>query len=76
MRYWLKEAVGKAFARRTEITYEALVLDEKATNFKVRYLSGKHGRRCGGHKLEGGCVLPGEISCHATMLPSSRGDGM
>ena len=25
------------------------MLDEKADNFKVQYLYGKHGRRCGGH---------------------------
>ena len=37
------------------------MLDEKAIIFKVRYLSGKHGRICGGHKREGGCALPGEI---------------
>ena len=37
------------------------MLDEKANIFKVRYLYGKHGRRCGGHKREGGCALPGEI---------------
>jgi hypothetical protein len=28
------------------------MLDEKAIIFKVRYLSGKHGRVCGGHKIE------------------------
>ena len=37
------------------------MLDEKAIIFKVRYLYGKHGRICGGHKREGGCALPGEI---------------
>ena len=37
------------------------MLDEKANIFKVRYLCGKHGRICGGHKREGGCALPGEI---------------
>ena len=35
--------------------------DEKAIIFKVRYLSGRHGRKCGGHKREGGCALPGEV---------------
>ena len=42
------------------------MLDEKANIFKVRYLYGKHGRRCGGHKREGGGALPGEI-CRSAM---------
>ena len=33
-------------------------LDEKAFIFKVRYLHGRHGCRCGGHKREGGYGLP------------------
>lgn len=60
-RWNLKEAAGKALARRTEITYEAVRLDEKATIFKVRYLYGKLDCRCGGHKREGESALPGEI---------------
>jgi len=72
----LKEAAGKALARRTVIAYEALMLDEKTTIFKVRYLSGKHHRICGGHKREGRSALPGEISYHAEVLPSSRDVGM
>jgi len=39
--------------------------DEEATIFKVRYLTGRHVRKCGGHKREGGCALPGEASGHA-----------
>ena len=39
-RWNLKEAAGKALARRTEIAYEADKLDEKAHIFKVRYLYG------------------------------------
>ncbi len=35
VRYWLKEAAGKALARRTEIAYEAVMLDEKSIIFKV-----------------------------------------
>jgi len=62
-RWNLKEAAGKTLARRTEIAYEAIKLDEKANSFKVQYLYGKLGRRCGGHKREGECALPGEI-CH------------
>ncbi|VBB44389.1 conserved hypothetical protein [uncultured Desulfatiglans sp.] len=57
----LKEAAGKALARRTGTAYEAVMLDEEANIFKVRYLYGKHGRICGGHKREGRCALPGEI---------------
>jgi hypothetical protein len=52
VRWNLKEAEGKALAQRTEITYEAAILDEKANIFKVRYLYGKHRRKCGGHKCE------------------------
>ena len=61
VRWNLKEAAGKALARRIEIAYEACKLDEEAIIFKVQYLYGKLGRRCGGHKREGGCALPGEI---------------
>ena len=60
-RWNLKEAAGKALARRTEITYEALLLDEKANLFKVQNLSGKQWRICGGHKRESESALPGEI---------------
>jgi hypothetical protein len=31
----LKEAAGKALARRTEIAYEAVMWGEKAKNFKA-----------------------------------------
>ena len=61
VRWNLKEAAGKRLARRTETAYEATVSDEKAIIFKVLYLYGRHGRRCGGHKPEGGCALPGEV---------------
>jgi hypothetical protein len=37
------------------------MLDETAILVKVRYLYGEHVRRCGGHKREGRCALPGEI---------------
>jgi len=42
------------------------MLDEEANIFKVRYLYGEYGRRCGGHKREGGCALPGEVCRFAT----------
>jgi hypothetical protein len=61
VRWDLKEAGGKALARRTETTSEATKLDEEATIFKVRYLYGKLGRKCGGHKRESGSALPGEV---------------
>ena len=51
---------------------EADVLGEKAIRFKARILSGKHGRRCGGHKREGKCALPGEI-CPEQRAEVSRG---
>jgi hypothetical protein len=73
-RWNLKEAAGKALARRTEIAYEACKLDEKANVFKVQYLYGKLGRICGGHKREGGCALPGEVCNFCQELLSLRGD--
>jgi hypothetical protein len=47
------------------------MLDEKAIIFKVRYLYGKQGRICGGHKREGGCALPGEI-CRSALCYRHR----
>jgi len=52
------------------------MLDEKANIFKVRYLYGKHARRCGGHKREGRSVLPGEVCQPAFVLLALRGAGM
>lgn len=72
----LKEAAGKALARRTGIAYEAFVPDEKANVFKVPYLHGRHGRICGGHKREGRCALPGEVCPSASVLPALRDVGM
>ena len=51
---------------------EADMLGEKANRFKAQILSGKHGRRCGGHKREGKCALPGEI-CPEQRAEVSRG---
>ena len=45
--------------------------DKKANIFKVQYLYGRHGRRCGGYKREGGCALPGEI-CQPAMCYRHR----
>jgi len=50
--------------------------DKKSNIFKVPYLYGRHGRRCGRHKRESGCALPGEICLSAEGLPSLRGGGM
>ena len=75
-RWNLKEAASKALARRTEIAYEAVRLDERADIFKVQYLYGKFGCRCGGHKREGESALPGEICNFAVRLLSLRGEGM
>ncbi len=41
--------------------------DEEAYISEVRYLTGRHGGRCGGHKRDGGCALPGEASWHAVL---------
>ena len=65
-RWNLKEAAGKALARRTEIAYEACKLDEEAIIFKVQYLYGKLVRRCGGQKRESESALPGEVCNFAT----------
>ena len=73
-RWNLKEAAGKALARRTEIAYEACKLDERANIFKVRYLYGKLVRISGEHKGEGGCAIPGEVCNFADELQSLRGD--
>jgi len=70
-RWDLKEAAGKALARRTGIAYEAYELDEAACIVKVRYLYGEFVRICGGHKREGRCALPGEICQAALRLPRS-----
>ena len=68
-RWNLKEAAGKALARRTEIAYEACKLDEKANIFKVRYLYGTLVRICGGHKRESESALPGEV---CNFVPTCR----
>jgi len=58
-RWNLKEAEGKALARRTGIAYEATAVGETANIFKARYLHGNCRRRCGGHKCEGRAHYPG-----------------
>jgi len=65
-RWNLKEAAGKAVARRTEIAYEACKLDEEANIFKVQYLNGELVRICGGHKREGESAIAGEV-CQLVM---------
>ncbi len=57
----LKEAAGKTLAQRTESAYEAALRGKMANIIEARYLHGTQGRRCAGHKCEGGCALPGEI---------------
>jgi len=48
------------------------MLGKKATKFKALSLYGKHVRRCGGHKWEGKCALPGEV-CIEQHAEVSRG---
>ena len=76
-RWNLKEAAGKALARRTEIAYEAVMPDEKANIFKVQYLYGRHGRICGGHKREGGVrITRGDLPiCPVLLSPKGGGKG-
>ena len=59
MRWDLKEAEGKARARRTGIAYEAVAVGKKANIFKAQYLHRNCGRRCGGHTCEGHAHYPG-----------------
>jgi hypothetical protein len=47
------------------------MLDEEANIFKVRYLYGRYGRICGGHKREGWSALPGEI-CRSALCYRHR----
>ncbi len=42
------------------------MMDKKANIFKVRYLTGMIGRKCGGHKCGGDRALPGEICMFAS----------
>ena len=48
-------------------------MDEVAKIAKVRFLHGSRGRRSGGHKQEGQCALPGEISDGAVKLAQPKG---
>ena len=65
----MKEAHGKTLVRRTGTAYEAVKLGKEANVSKAQYLHGKLDRRCGGHKREGECALPGEICLLALVLP-------
>jgi len=58
-RWNLKEAEGKALARRIEIAYKAFAVGKKANIFKARILHRNCGRRCGGYKCEGHVHYPG-----------------
>ena len=49
------------------------MLGEEAYIFEARNLSGEHGRRCGGHKREGGCVIPGEVSMRVSHYGEYQG---
>jgi len=59
VRRGLKEVGSRALARRTETACEACRLDESALQLKVRYLSGKPLRKCGGYKRESRVSYPG-----------------
>jgi len=71
VRQGLKEACSKALARRTETAYEAQMPDEMARHIKVQYLTGKHWRKCGGHKRESSVSYPGRsqiVPCAADAM--------
>lgn len=78
MRCDLKEAVGKALARRTGIAYEAAAWGEKANIFEARYSHGTGGCRCGGHKCEGRASYPerSEDLLEPIRLSAPKGVGM
>ena len=59
MRWNLKDAEGKALARRTGIAYEAVAVGKESIIFKAQYLHGNCGRICGGYKCEGRVHYPG-----------------
>ena len=44
---------------------EADMLGKESIISEARYLYGKRERRCGGHKREGKCALPGEVCMFA-----------
>ena len=48
-------------------------MDEAAKIAKVQFLHGSRGRISGGHKQEGQCALPGEVSGGAIKLAHPRG---
>jgi hypothetical protein len=70
-----EESRSKALARRTETTYEADAADKRAMILEVLNLYGSRGSRCGGHKRESGCAVPGEVWQFAARLLSSRDEG-
>jgi hypothetical protein len=76
-RWNLKEAGGKALARRTGIVYKAAALDERAHRLKVQYLYGKRGIDTAGISVKVSVHYPGrsqDLSSSLGLL-SSRGDG-
>ncbi len=52
------------------------MLGEESNVFKAQYLYGKHGRKCGRHKCEGECALPGGDLLVCLVLGLPRGGPM
>ena len=52
------------------------MLGKEATISKAQNLSGKHGRKCDGHKREGKCAIPGEICPESTQFFSEEENGL
>ena len=44
--------------------------DKEAYIFEVRNLYGRHGRKCGRHKREGGAHYPGRSPCLSPIMAS------
>jgi len=53
---------------------EADILGKRAIRLKAQILSGKYVCKCGGHKWEGKCAIPGEVCPVSTQfLPEEDG---
>ncbi len=50
--------------------------DKRASGLEVQYLHGTHVRRCGGHRREGRCALPGEVCLLAHSYRGRKAFGM
>jgi hypothetical protein len=53
------------------------MMGKEANIFKARYLYGKYGRKCGGHKCEGRVSYPGRsVNLHCSTKAERFWDGL